>query len=122
MTLTFPLAREKDMGIIVKRPLANAVWQYKEKPENPWLHKYWERMQKLDYWFLRDGSKNSHGAPLRFALSPAAVSTVLVGTTALEHLKRNVAYANYGPLSAYKFMQIRGRWKNFGGDDWPGIG
>jgi aryl-alcohol dehydrogenase-like predicted oxidoreductase len=117
LTLTFSLAREKDMGIIVKRPLANVVWKHKEKPGNPWLHKYWERIQKLDYGFL-----DSCVVPLRFALSPAAVSTVLVGSVTPKHLTRNAAYASYGALTAYRFMQIRTRWKKCGGDEWPGVG
>jgi aryl-alcohol dehydrogenase-like predicted oxidoreductase len=105
------------MGIIVKRPLANVVWKHKEKPENPWLHTYWERIQKLGYRFL-----DSCAVPLRFALSPAAVSTVLVGSVMPQHLRQNAAYASYGALSAYKFMQIRTRWKHSGGDEWPGVG
>ena len=35
--LTLPLARERGMGVIIKRPLANAVWKHAQKPENNYV-------------------------------------------------------------------------------------
>src|SRR5579862_1028920 len=34
LDLTLPLAHERHMGVIAKRPIANAVWRYPSKPEN----------------------------------------------------------------------------------------
>ncbi len=45
------LAVEKGLGIIAKRPIANAVWRHKEKPADSYHHEYWDRIQKLKFDF-----------------------------------------------------------------------
>src|SRR5437868_512824 len=32
--LTLPKAQARQMGVIIKRPIANAAWRYSEKPQN----------------------------------------------------------------------------------------
>ncbi len=44
---TLPLARQRQMGVIAKRPIANAVWRQADKPQSEYYIPYWERMQKL---------------------------------------------------------------------------
>ena len=41
--LTLPIAREKNIGVIVKRPIANAVWIYDAAPDNDYIRDYWNR-------------------------------------------------------------------------------
>src|SRR5437660_2397797 len=53
--LTLPLARERDLGVIAKRPIANAAWRYAERPEVAYHQPYWDRLQRLDYQFFREG-------------------------------------------------------------------
>src|SRR3954454_2033538 len=52
---TLPLARDRNMGVIAKRPIANAAWRYAERPDNTYHLPYWQRLQKLGYDFLQPG-------------------------------------------------------------------
>jgi aryl-alcohol dehydrogenase-like predicted oxidoreductase len=50
--LTLPLARERELGVIAKRPLANAIWRSRQKPKNIYHQPSWERQQKVNNDFL----------------------------------------------------------------------
>ena len=78
--LTLPLARERQMGVIAKRPIANAVWRYPTRPENAYHQTYWDRAQKLKYDFLQGDPQQAAGDALRFTLSVPGVCTAIVGT------------------------------------------
>jgi len=117
--LTLPLAAERGMGVIAKRPVANAVWKHARKPENSYHHVYWDRIQKLGYDFLQDPDHAVETA-LRFTLSAPGVQTAIVGTTKPEHWRKNVQYATAGALDARQFDAIRNRWKQVAPSDWVG--
>ncbi|MFC3928922.1 aldo/keto reductase [Streptococcus caprae] len=40
-------AKEQGMGVIAKRPIANAPWRYDTRPVGEYVEPYWERMQQL---------------------------------------------------------------------------
>ena len=117
--LTLPLAAERGMGVIAKRPVANAVWKHSAKPENSYHHVYWDRIRELRYDFLQDPGRAVEMA-LRFTLSAPAVQTAIVGTTKPEHWRTNAAYAALGSLDAAQFDSIRNRWKQVARPDWMG--
>src|SRR5438445_3851485 len=48
LDLTLPLARERSLGVIAKRPIANAAWRYAEEPANAYHRPYWERLRALN--------------------------------------------------------------------------
>src|SRR3954470_21511796 len=52
--LSLPLAREKGVGVIAKRPVANVAWKESHKPIEPYHHVYWDRLNKLRYQFIHD--------------------------------------------------------------------
>jgi aryl-alcohol dehydrogenase-like predicted oxidoreductase len=116
--LAVPLASEQGMGVIAKRPIANAVWRQPEKPENPDHHVYWDRLQELGYrWLDQPGSLEMS---IRFTLTVPGVNTAILGTSNLDHLRQNLAFAAAGPLENGEFESIRSRWKQVRRQDWAG--
>jgi len=118
--LTVPLARERQMGVIAKRPIANAVWRYAEKPANSYILPYWERLQKLDYDFLRTEPENAAAIALRFTLNVPGVHTAIVGTANPTRWRQNAALLAAGPLDDARIASIRTRWKAVARADWFG--
>src|SRR6266705_1306177 len=117
--LTLPLAREKQIGVIVKRPIANAAWKTGHKPVEGYPHTYWERLRKLNYEFLRHSDlPKTIGIALRFTLSVPGVHTAIVGTTKPERGRENAQLLEAGPLSEAKFHAIRHRWEEYAPHTW----
>jgi aryl-alcohol dehydrogenase-like predicted oxidoreductase len=119
LELTLPLARARSMGVIAKRPLANAAWTYPRKPSEAYYQAYWSRLRKLDYPFLH-GEGQAAAAALRFTLSVPGVHTAIVGTTRPGRWQENAAHLAAGPLSPAEFEAIRARWRAVAGAAWGG--
>lgn len=117
---TLPLARERGMGVIAKRPLANAAWTHARKPAEPYYHTYWTRLRALDYPFLRGGPEAAVATALRFTLSAPGVHTAIVGTTRPERWEQNAALLEAGPLAAGEIEEIRARWRAVADRSWVG--
>ena len=120
LDLTLPPARGRGMGVIAKRPVANAVWKHGAKPENSYVHEYWERLRKLDYEFLRGDPSEALGRALRFTLSVPGVHTAIVGTTKPDRWRQNAGLLEAGALPPEEFEAIRERWREVAGPDWAG--
>ncbi len=119
-TLTLPLARERGLGVIAKRPIANVAWRYGRKPTEPYYQDYWTRLKALDYPFLRGAAGGAVSTALRFTLSAPGVHTAIVGTTKPERWRQNAALLEAGPLSRDETERIRARWREVGDASWTG--
>ena|SRR3984957_7409936 len=116
-----PKAAARGMGVIVKRPIANAAWRHGKQPPGDWYTRpYWDRLQKLKYEFLHRGVEDAVAVALRFTLGTAGVTTAIVGTTRVERIAQNIAHANGGPLPPAEYEAIRARWRSVAPPAWTG--
>ena len=121
LELTLPSAREKKMGVIAKRPIANAAWKTGHKPESSYHHTYWDRLRKLNYPFLESRDlRKTVGIALRFTLAVPGVSTAIVGTTKPERWAENTRLVEAGSLGQDEFRAIRERWEDVAPRTWIG--
>ncbi len=118
---TLPMARERNMGIIAKRPIANVAWKGASMPRNAYGYSYRERLQTLQYDFLRDNLEQAVATVLRFTLSVPGVDVAIVGTSNLDNLRRNVEAATQGPLPHEQYNAIRATWEERADQHWLGL-
>jgi aryl-alcohol dehydrogenase-like predicted oxidoreductase len=123
--LTLPLARQRQMGVIAKRPVANAAWKTGHKPIESYHHEYWHRLTKLDYPFLHhmnqpDNLATTMSTALRFTLSVPGVHTAIVGTSKPERWNENARLLATGALPEPEFRAIRDRWEEVAPRIWVG--
>lgn len=116
-----PLAVEKGLGVIAKRPIANAVWRHTEKPADVYHHEYWERIQKLKFEFLKKSLEEATAAALRFTMTIPGVSTMIVGTTKPGRWQENAKYVAEGNLSDEEYEAVRNRWREAADEGWIGM-
>jgi aryl-alcohol dehydrogenase-like predicted oxidoreductase len=109
------------LGVIAKRPIANAVWRHKEKPFESYHREYWDRIQKLRFDFTNKSTEEATATALKFTLSIPGVHTLIVGTTRPNRWQENAKYVAEGKLSVEEYEAIRDRWREVGGDDWVGM-
>jgi aryl-alcohol dehydrogenase-like predicted oxidoreductase len=120
LEIVLPRAVERDMGIIAKRPIANAAWTFSRWQVGSYERPYWDRLRKLKYDFLRLTPPQAVGTALRFTLSVPGVHTAIVGTTRPSRWEQNAALLAAGPLPLSDFAAIRQRWDATALPDWVG--
>jgi aryl-alcohol dehydrogenase-like predicted oxidoreductase len=124
-----PAAREHNVGVMAKRPIANAAW--KDLSEQPGLYKsyaatYTDRLSKMNLDPAKLGFSGPPAAAwpelaLRFTLSQPGVHVAIIGTTNPDNAKGNMAAAQKGPLPADVVQKIRGSFKSANPDgSWIG--
>jgi aryl-alcohol dehydrogenase-like predicted oxidoreductase len=115
--LYLPQAQANGMGVIAKRPIANAAW-VANPPQGSYSYPYYERLQKLQYPFLQQD--DAIGVALRWTLAQPGVHTAIVGTKNPQRWSQNAQLLQAGPLSQEEVEAIRTRWQEVAGDDWIG--
>ena len=116
---TLPAAVENNIGVIAKRPIANAAWTSGDTPPaNAYAHDYWERLRALEYSFL--SGPDAVRKALRFTLALPGVCTAIVGTQNPDRWAQNAALLDAGALSGEEVEAIRARWQEISTPDWTG--
>lgn len=122
LTETIPEARQRGIGVVVKRPVANIAWRHTTEPEpSAYEHAYWQRLQQLAYPFLKPDEPESVGTALRFALTTPGVHTAIVGTSKPTRWTENAKWLQAGSLPSETYTAIRDRWKQIAQPDWIGL-
>jgi aryl-alcohol dehydrogenase-like predicted oxidoreductase len=117
-----PLARERNIGIIAKRPIANAAWLVGSWWSlGSYTRPYRTRLRRLNYDFLGCQPKEAVASALRFTLSVPGVHTAIVGTTKPSRWQQNAALLAEGPLAQSEYDLIRVRWRSVATSDWIGL-
>ena len=121
---TLPIARRRGLGVIVKRPVANAAWKGLDGRSgfySDYVRPYVERLEEMG---LTPESVGFDGSwielALRFSAHREGVSTVIVGTTSREHLRDNVAIVEKGPLPKDVVAAVRDLWAAANPGTWVG--
>ncbi len=115
-----PLARKRGMGVIAKRPVANAIWLQSRVASSDYSREYWDRLKKLNYDFLAKPAADAFATALRFTLSVPEVHTAIVGTARPSRIAGNAELASSGPMPKAEFDAIRDRWKAVAKPTWFG--
>jgi aryl-alcohol dehydrogenase-like predicted oxidoreductase len=119
--LAIPAAAARDMGVIAKRPIANAAWLFSRWRVGGYEKPYWRRLKRLSYDFIRSDPQAAVQTALRFTLSVPGVDTAIVGTTRPSRWAQNAALAANGVLPRSQFDAIRARWLTVAKPGWFGL-
>jgi len=126
--VVIPVCVENNVGVLAKRPIANACWRTADQQRGP----YGEYAQLYRDRFLAmnlsaaDLGVDEQAWPelaLRFTLSFKGMHTAIVGTTNPDNVNRNVAMVEKGPLPQDAVDAIRSAFakaQSAAGEPWTG--
>lgn len=113
--LVLPAARKHNVGVIAKRPIANAAW--KSPADQPGMYAgyagvYHDRLKQMaltpaELGFAGEPAETWPEVALRFTLAQSGVSSAIIGTTKPASARANIAAARRGPLDAAAVSIIR---------------
>ncbi|MCX6285955.1 MAG: aldo/keto reductase [Bacteroidetes bacterium] len=112
-----PGAKKTGMGVIAKRPIANAPWRHTSPPVGHYSEEYWHRWKKMN---PDAQGLNWDELALRFTAFTEGVDTCILGTSSIGHLKIGVEAFEKGPLSPEIYTYLREGFKT-NDTDWVGL-
>ena len=129
LELVLPTALERNVGVIVKRPLANSVWRGVSNLPGmyqSYARQYAERFEAMGVNLadLGLGDAKWAEAALRFTLTQPGVTVAIVGTTNPDNARQNLAAADAAPLPEAAVKALReafAKGEAASGDRWPAL-
>lgn len=116
-TRLFTQAKAKGMGIIAKRPIANAAWGASESPST-YASQYFARAQAM-----QSGAAIPHAPANRillalgFVFAQPEIDTIIVGTRNPAHMQTNLNWVqNNLPIAEEAVMALQQRFEEVGGE------
>jgi aryl-alcohol dehydrogenase-like predicted oxidoreductase len=129
--LVLPVARTHRVGLIAKRPIANAAWKSLHEQHGmyqSYAKDYTSRLQAMqiapaDIGFAGPPEQEWPRIALRFTLSFPEIHTAIIGTTSLQNARQNLRAADEGPLPPHAVEQLRAAFHKADPDQkWMGLG
>lgn len=110
-------AAEKGLGVIAKRPIANALWRFSGPPLGHYSIEYWYRMQKMKPDFpISDPADTA----IRFTAFAPGVSTSIIGSADIGHVREMINSIEKGPLDITLQNQVQSAFR-LHDDNWIGL-
>jgi hypothetical protein len=110
-----PAAEAAGMGIIAKRPIANAAFNRAASPYD-YADAYWERAR---HFTVPEGAPEDGAAlALRFCRSFDYIDTAIVGIDSTDQLEANIKTLEDGPLPTAVLASLQSQFQEHG-QDWP---
>lgn len=109
------------VGVIAKRPVANAPWRFDDCPPAHDVGEYWRRFRAMAIEpSVADADGGWPALALRFTLAQPGVASAIVGTRDVDHLRANAAIAALPPLGPAVIDRLRTAFAPHR-DAWPGV-
>lgn len=124
-----PVCREHDVGVIAKRPIANAAWKSPEHQRGFYADYASEYSKRLKAMGVEPFDLGYHGhrevewpeIALRFTLSQPGVHTAIVGTTSKTNAQANITAVAKGSMREQAIGKLRDAFKRASaGHEWRG--
>jgi len=125
-----PLCREHDVGVLAKRPIANAAWRDAQPAEfyERYASEYARRLKAMgitpfELGYFGHADVEWPEIALKFTLAQPGVHSALVGTTSRTNAKANLMAAAKNPLREQVVQKLRDafhRAEREAGETWHG--
>ena len=124
-----PLAQRNNVGVLAKRPIANAAWRDASEQRGMYVDyakSYTDRLTRMAVAPADLGFADAAWPEiaLRFTLSQPGVATAIVGTTRTANVDRNLAVVAKGALPEGAVSELRAAFQRAeaaAGEPWLGL-
>jgi aryl-alcohol dehydrogenase-like predicted oxidoreductase len=117
-TTLFPVVKQRGLGLIIKRPIANGAWGAPKSPK-AYADEYFERAQEMAKMGpIPNAPEDRMWLALGFVLAHDEVDTAIVGTRNPAHMRANISGLDtHLPIALeavqalhLRFEQVRHHW------------